>query len=115
MGPRHENDPQRRSQVDLTFSISVLFLDVHQCHPQTRVAEEKASPTPTGISINNSVSLCFLPLKNMPKRILLVVSNKVALVVFMGFVLGNEGVRMKEGNRGNRIGGVGGKTGWAKL
>ena len=60
MGPRHENDPQCRSQVDLTFSISaILFLDVHQCHPQTRVAEEKASPTPTGISINNYVSLCF--------------------------------------------------------
>ena len=36
-------------------------------------------------------------------------SNKVALVVFMGFVLGNEGVRMKEGNRGNRIGGWVGK------
>ena len=83
MGPRHENDPQCRSQVVLTFSTSVLFLDVHQCHSQTRVAEEKASPTPTGISINNSVSLCFFLIYG-PKLIVLVVSTKAGGVY--GFV-----------------------------
>ena len=88
MGPRHENDPQCRSQVDLTFSISaILFLDVHHCHPQTRVAEEKASPTPTGISINNSVFFLI----NRPKWIVLVVSTKVALAVLMA-LLESEGV-----------------------